>query len=180
MPLLIIALVFFGPLIVAAWMYYGGYFAQESASNHGALLEPITNLADEAPGIEVLERGRGSWLLVYPDSALCEESCEQALYTMRQARLMLGKEQGRVVRVFLHGETPPDTVFIAEEHAGLITTRDSGFSELLNNKKPATLEAGGYFLMDPLGNLVMYFEPTINPRNMVDDIKRLLKLSRIG
>ena len=31
-----------------------------------ALLEPITNLTDEAPGIEVLERGRGSWLLVYP------------------------------------------------------------------------------------------------------------------
>lgn len=180
LPLLIIALVFFGPLIVAAWMYYGGYFAQESASNHGALLEPITNLTDEAPGIEVLERGRGSWLLVYPDSALCEESCEQALYTMRQARLMLGKEQGRVVRVFLHGDTPPDTVFIANEHQGLITTQEAGLSSLLTTRRPAELPDGGYYLVDPLGNLVMYFRPDMDPSEMVDDIKRLLKLSRIG
>ena len=102
------------------------------------------------------------------------------LYTTRQARLMLGREMERVRRVFLHGDTAPDTVFIAAEHAGLITKQDSGFSGLLNNKKPVTLAAGGYFLMDPLGNLVMYFEPTINPRDMVDDIKRLLRLSRIG
>ena len=34
--------------------------------------------------------------------------------------------------------------------------------------------------MDPLGNLVMYFEPETDPRDMVEDIKRLLKLSRIG
>ena len=32
--------------------------------------------------------------------------------------------------------------------------------------------------MDPLGNLVMYFEPEIDPSDMVEDIKRLLKLSQ--
>ena len=82
LPLLIIALVFFGPLIVAAWMYYGGYFAQgvrQQSMAHCSSRSPI--LQNEAPGIEVLERGRGSWLLVYPDNALCAESCEQALYT---------------------------------------------------------------------------------------------------
>jgi len=93
---------------------------------------------------------------------------------------MLGKEMDRLNRVFLHGESPPDTVFLAAEHAGLINLRDSGFSELLDNKKPATLAAGGYFLVDPLGNLVMYFEPQTDPADMVDDIKHLLKFSRIG
>mgnify|MGYP003626061973 FL=1 len=34
--------------------------------------------------------------------------------------------------------------------------------------------------MDPLGNLVMYFEPGLDPGKMVEDIKRLLKLSSIG
>jgi hypothetical protein len=69
---------------------------------------------------------------------------------------------------------------LADEHAGLITFRDDDLSALLNNKKPAELSAGGYFLMDPLGNLVMYFDPEIDPRDMVADIKHLLKLSRIG
>jgi hypothetical protein len=86
----------------------------------------------------------------------------------------------RLVRVFLHGESAPDTVYLADEHAGLITLSDSGFSTLLKNKRPSELSAGGYYLVDPLGNLVMYFPPDIDPSDMVEDIKRLLKFSRIG
>ena len=86
----------------------------------------------------------------------------------------------RLKRVFLHGESLPDTVFLADEHAGLIIMRDDSLSALLNNKKPAALPDGGYFLMDPLGNLIMYFQPEIDPSDMVEDIKRLLKHSRIG
>ena len=39
---------------------------------------------------------------------------------------------------------------------------------------------GGFSPVAPLGNLVMYFTPGLAPRDMVDDIKHLLKLSRIG
>jgi hypothetical protein len=86
----------------------------------------------------------------------------------------------RLTRVFLHGNTPPDTVFLAEEHAGLVTIEDGGLARLLDNKKPADLPANGYYLIDPLGNLVMYFRADLDPSEMVDDVKRLLKLSRIG
>ncbi|MDH3952764.1 MAG: cytochrome oxidase assembly protein, partial [Gammaproteobacteria bacterium] len=63
---------------------------------------------------------------------------------------------------------------------GLITLQDAALRVVLDNKKPESLPAGGFYLIDPLGNLVLYFGPGINPRDMVDDIKRLLKLSRIG
>ena len=52
--------------------------------------------------------------------------------------------------------------------------------DLLEAKKPAELESGGYYLVDPLGNLVLYFRPDIDPSAMVEDIKHLLELSRIG
>jgi hypothetical protein len=179
--LLFIAAIFFGPLIVAAWMYYGGHFTRPTTSNNGALLEPIGNLLEELPASEILIRGQGMWLLLYPnDSAACAESCREALFTMRQGRLMLGKEQDRLLRGFLHGESPPDKVFIANEHQGLITTQDASLSGLLINKKPIELPGGGYYLVDPLGNLVMYFRPDMNPSEMVDDIKHLLRLSHIG
>ncbi len=176
----VIAAIFFGPLAVATWMYYSGSLTPEGRVNSGTLLEPHVNVIEAVPESEVAQSADGYWALIYVNEGPCDTTCEDALYTTRQSRLMLGREMERIVRVFLHGETAPDTVFLADEHAGLVTAADSGFSELLNNKKPATLAAGGYFLMDPLGNLVMYFEPTINPRDMVDDIKRLLKLSRIG
>jgi hypothetical protein len=179
--LFLISLVFFGPLILATWLYFsGGGFRPEGRTNHGQLLEPIVNLGEALPGASIQAHTDGHWLLVYSNIGPCEEACEHALFTLRQSRLMLGKEMDRLLRVFLHGNTPPDTVFIAEEHAGLITLRDSSLSGLLDNKRPTELAAGGYFLIDPLGNLVMYFRPDIDPSEMVEDIKRLLKLSRIG
>ena len=161
-------------------MYYGGGLQPEGRTNHGALLEPMINITEELPESEISKQRDGYWVLLYADSAECTASCQDALYTLRQSRKMLGKEMDRLKRVFLHGESSPDTVFLAAEHAGLIALRDDDLSLLLNNKKPATLTAGGYYLLDPLGNLVMYFEPDIDPSDMVEDIKRLLKLSQIG
>lgn len=179
--LLLIALVFFGPLLLAAWMYYGGHFTRTATgSNHGALLEPFMNLNEELPGLELLAQGQGHWILLYSNDESCFEACRNALYTMRQGRLMLAKEQDRLIRAFLHGDTLPDKVFLADEHQGLITTQDANLFRLLNNKKPTELPNGGYFLVDPIGNLVMYFRPDIDPSDMVDDIKHLLRLSRIG
>ena len=178
--MLLIASVFFGPLAIATWMYYSGGLQPAGRTNHGALLEPIVNIAQEMPESEVSKQGAGYWVLLYSDSEECTAPCKEALYTIRQSRKMLGKEMDRLKRVFLHGESSPDTVFLAAEHAGLITLRDNELSAFLNNRKPAMLAAGGYFLMDPLGNLVMYFEPEIDPSDMVEDIKRLLKFSRIG
>ena len=181
LQLVLIALAFLGPLLIAAWLYFaGGILAPEGRSNHGALLEPIVNLGDAVPGSAVAPLHENSWLLLYVNNLACDDPCQEALYTQRQSRLMLGKEMDRLTRVFLHGDTPPDTVFLAAEHAGLITIEDSSLLGLLNNKRPVDLPAGGYYLIDPLGNLVMYFRPDIDPADMVSDIKRLLKLSRIG
>lgn len=176
---MLIALVFFGPLLFAAWLYYqGGALQPTEKANHGALLEPIVNLGDEVADSDIL--GKRSWLLVYANDSTCDEACERALYTLRQSRLMLGKEMDRLERVFLHGEQAPDNLLAAEEHRGLITLQDEPLQLVLENKKPGALAGGGYYLVDPHGNLVMYFDPEIDPREMVDDIKRLLKLSRIG
>ncbi len=180
LQMLVIVAVFLGPLAVATWMYYTGAFTPEGRTNHGVLLEPIINVVELLPESPVARLGDGYWLLIYANNGACTTDCEQALYTIRQSRKMLGKEMDRLLRVFLHGDSPPDTVFLSNEHAGLIAVSDSGLSELLYKKKPALLPAGGYFLMDPLGNLVMYFEPGLDPSLMVEDIKRLLKLSRIG
>ena len=61
---LIIAAVFFGPLLAAAWLYYQGDALQpEERANHGALLEPVVNLHDVVPGSAIPENR--TWLLLY-------------------------------------------------------------------------------------------------------------------
>ena len=178
---LLIAAVFLGPLALAAWLYFAGQdFTPTGRTNHGALLQPVTNLKDAVPESPLYVHNDGYWVLLYANDAECDEACTHALFTLRQSRLMLGQEMDRLVRVFLHGDAVADTVLLADEHKGLVAINDSALKELLDKKKPVDLDAGGYYLVDPLGNLVMYFRPDIDPSAMVEDIKHLLELSRIG
>lgn len=181
LQLLLIAAVFLGPLAVAAWLYYSGTaLVPQGRTNTGTLLEPFLRLADELPESPLHAVGDGRWVLLYANPGACAADCQYSLYTLRQSRRMLGEDMGRLVRVFLHGDTPPDTLFLADEHNGLVTLQDAGLEALLDSKRPAGVGDRGYFLIDPLGNLVMYFEPEIDPAVMVGDIEHLLELSRIG
>ena len=179
--LFLIALVFFGPLILAAWMYFGGTGLQPAGkTNHGELLEPYINIGDVLPESAIHARANGRWLLIYANTGSCDKACQTALYTLRQSRLMLGNEMERLLRVLLHGNIAPDTVLIANEHKGLVTLQDDDLCILLSNKKPVEIAAGGFYLVDPIGNLVMYFRPDIEPGDLVEDVEHLLELSRIG
>ncbi len=179
--LLLIAAVFLGPLALATWLYFAGQdLTPAGRTNNGALLQPITNLKNAVPDSPLHAHNDGYWVLLYANESACDDACMHSLYTLHQSRLMLGKEMDRLVRVFLRGDTAPDTVLLAEEQKGLVTLQDSNLRSLLDNKKPTDLEAGGYYLVDPLGNLVLYFRPDIDPSAMVEDIKHLLELSRIG
>jgi hypothetical protein len=179
LQLLLIAALFLGPLIGAAWMYYSGSdLAPKARSNHGVLLEPIRPLAEAHPDLPALSPGK--WLLIYAHGGRCDDPCRESLYTLRQSRLMLGNEMNRLVRVFLHDETATDKVPPDEQQDGLRSTRNWQLAQDLRSALPQTETPGGFFLVDPLGNLVMYFPSNLGPREMVDDIKHLLKLSRIG
>lgn len=181
LQLVLLALVFFGPLAIAFWLYFGEpALAPEGRTNHGALLEPIVNLAEEVPDSTLLPAEEPRWLLVYRNPGECGEGCLRSLYTIRQLRLMLGREMNRLDRVFLHGSEAPDTLSTRQEYEGLIAVHDPGVGALLATKTPAGKDPGGYYLVDPHGNLVMYFDPGLDPGDIVDDIKKLLRLSRIG
>lgn len=183
-PLLLIAILFGAPLLFAFWLYYaGGEWQPAGRTNHGALLEPIVSVDEGARSTPLVEltggASDGRWVLLYADDGPCGDDCLTALYRLRQARLMLGDEMSRVIRVFLHGPGRPDKVAV-DRYPGLITISDQGLGELLEAKRPADLAAGGLYLVDPLGNLVMYFSPEIAPGDLVEDVEHLLELSRIG
>lgn len=180
LQLVMIALVFLGPLVLATWMYRTGVFAPEGTSNYGALISPPVSISAELPDSALAELAAGRWIMLYESDAECGDGCREALYRMRQTRLMFGKDMDRILRVFLHGDSLPDRVLIEGEHPGLQTINDKGLGNLLAENKPKNEMPDGIYLFDPLANLVMYFPPNLDPQLLVDDVKHLLKLSRIG
>lgn len=177
-------LLFFGPLGIAVFLYYDTDWRPGGTSNHGELIVPAVPLptvslptrAGERTGADFL---RQHWSLVYLARNRCEEACRDALYNGRQMRMALGRLMQRVERVYLFVGEPPDTGFIAAEHPDLVVADATG-PEAAALVNAFTGQAEGYWLVDPLGNAMMRYPADEPPRGMLEDIKRLLRLSRIG
>src|SRR6185312_11456113 len=123
------------------------------------------------------------WSLVYMGAGACDEQCRKALYAMRQVRVALNQEMDRVQRVFLYRGDCCEQPFFGTEHAGLIeASTDSEAGRRIESvfAAPEPSSAGRIYVVDPLGNLMMSYPPGADPKGMLVDLKRLLKLSHVG
>jgi len=182
--LILVFTVFFLPF-AAAWLMYLGVIdwrPQESTAS-GTLIDPVLSLPDHKPtyysriyDTDFLKR---RWTLVYISGSYCQADCEDALLLMRQVRASLGKYSDRIGRVYM----APDNESVLAEVLGAfpdmeVVTVDSLSERILNE---TSAQPGDYiYLVDPLSNVMMRFDKDHDPRAMHNDLKRLLKYSRIG
>lgn len=176
-------LLFAGPVVLAVVLYMNPQWVPEGRTNHGYLMQPTVELAwapmpalsGETVPADVLQ---GRWTFLYFDSARCDEDCVQNLYKMRQVRLAQGKDMNRVQRLFVITEGEPDAQLatLLREHPGLVVAREAGAGHAaqLPNAR------GHLFVVDPRGNAVLRYSPDADPKDILDDLKHLLKVSRIG
>lgn len=181
----LLVLLFFAPLLVSFWLYYGSAWRPSGRTNHGELIEPPRQLpplasdAANAPTAVALFRDR--WSLVYVGDGGCDAACRETLYVMRQTHAALGRLGPRVQQIFLANTGCCDRSFLAREHPALRVIDASGAGAA------ALLAALGHeqrtraiFIVDPLGNLVMRYDTQLGPRGLLQDLKKLLELSHIG
>ncbi|MFA6310220.1 MAG: hypothetical protein WCV99_04700 [Sterolibacterium sp.] len=164
---------------------YGTYLWWRPAQhmNHGELLEtrplPATMLQEDSGRRLPFDSLRGKWLLLTVQPAACDARCRLKLYYMRQVRTAQNENMMRVERLWLvTGEGTPEAELLAE-HPGLKVARlaDPGWLSAL----PVGRETGEHiYLIDPLGNLVLRYNDESDPKGMLKDLVRLLKVSRIG
>lgn len=189
--LVLLAAMFFVPLAVAFWLYYGPtHWRPAGGTNKGEIIDPARPLpavsltrADGAPtGDQFL---RGKWTVVYVGDGACGPDCRKALYLTRQSRIAVNKDMDRVQRVFLVTERCCDTKFLAAEHPDLLVAKLEGpGAAALMAAFPAYPDAPGgagrTYLVDPLGNLMMSYPRTAPDKALLTDLKKLLRLSHIG
>lgn len=175
--LLLLVGLFFVPLLSAFALYYGTGWRPPSGTNHGELLQPLKQLPTAADEL------RDKWALVYVGNGACaDEVCRHALWTGRQTRLSLNQEMTRVNRVLFATDACCDRAFLDQQHEGIKVfdvTQPAARTELLAQLPPGDLSPY-LFIVDPQGNIVMRFDTRENPRGLLDDLKKLLKLSHIG
>lgn len=170
-------LLFFGftPLI-AAWVMIGtGVGVPEGTSNHGELMTPGLVVPKQ---VNVLQGGR--WGLVMVGDR-CEQPCKDQLILMQQVHKSLGKEFGRMQSIWFkyqdHELFPAEQ--ITEKNPALTSRVTEEMSDWLAVHQ---LPSDDYsiWLIDPLGNLVLRFSPGTDGRDILTDIRFLLKASKVG
>lgn len=167
---------------VLAWIAFL-FWEPDRYMNHGELIEPRP-----LPTVPLvlrngepfrLEGHRGKWILIHADSGACAESCRQQLYYMRQVRLAQGANRDRIVRVWLLTDDRDPAAEIAALYDGVDLVRAAG-SALVAALPAERHPSDHVYLVDPLGNLILRFPRNPDPKAMIKDLQRLLKISRIG
>ena len=193
-----LAALFLVPLLLAFYMYYGTDWRPVKRVNHGTLISPArplpaVNLPREsltdpdpnapAPSTDTPEPKlfRDKWSIVYIGEGNCDERCRQALYVMRQTRLSLNNEMSRVDRFFLVTGNCCAREFLLHEHPGLVVAdATTANGARLLQEFPADGRPYSLFKVYPLGNLMMSYDSRQNPKGLLEDLQKLLRLSHIG
>jgi cytochrome oxidase Cu insertion factor (SCO1/SenC/PrrC family) len=169
----------FAAPIVASFVTYT-WFRPEGGASFGELLLPPVQVSAHRfgrPGGGTFEFGSlaGKWVLVISDSGTCPTACRDKLATARQVRLALGRNAGRLERVFVVDDTArPEAGSLAEFEGTVVALAPFALPPGAGNDR------AHIYLVDPRGNVMMRWPAGADRKRMLGDLQRLLKASQIG
>lgn len=191
--IILLVVLFVAPVVISTVMYLNiGSLNTKGVSNHGDLISPPRPLP--AFSFDKLEGGKldseylkHKWTLVYIDSGECDAVCRDSIYKIRQIRLATGDGMRRIQRLLLLTDTKGQDALrtYLKDYEGMETGIAVGaaaqnlFSEFAvdDKKVPA---AKRIYIIDPIGNLMMKYDPGAEPKGIIKDLNRLLKFSQVG
>jgi cytochrome oxidase Cu insertion factor (SCO1/SenC/PrrC family) len=176
-----ILLVCAAPTIAAYFAYY--VWQPQGRVNYGELIDPRPVAAAPLSGADGRPFSfadlKGKWVLVHFDDSTCAEPCPQKLFNMRQARIAQGREMDRIERVWVVLDGGAPSAELARLTEGVRMVRGRG-SDAIAGFPAAESVRDHVYVIDPLGNLMLRFPREADPRRMMKDLSRLLKVSRVG
>jgi hypothetical protein len=200
LALLIIAAMFLLPLLLAWLMYSGSLdFKPASTRNLGTLIEPpvpidwtVTALlsgetklaANPEQGIGVFDE---HWVILQLVPAGCDDSCLKRVSNLRQIHRASGRQQFRIRLALLLDESSPadqaqsllaiyPKFHLIRDPSGILSEALAGIQQNLSGQSGP---AKGVYMIDPLANIMMYYEAGSDPNHIKQDLKRLLTWSKL-
>lgn len=179
-PLLLLLALFALPLVLGSGLHLAGW-RPAAAAHHGELLSPprpLPPLADAQGGAVAAATFAGHWSLVVAGAGPCEAACQQWLVTTRQIRLALPKERERIQRTWLSDQPPSAVAPLLAQQPDLHTA----VAHSAAARSAFDLGSTGYrvYIIDPLGQIILRYPPDADPRGLLQDMERLLRLAWAG
>ena len=171
-------------LISSSVFFYSGQ-SPEGRTNNGTLIDPPLDLKSLNISVEdgpLIKEVPGKWIILHFVNDECKKTCWDSLYKARQVIVRLSKDGNRVGRYLVIKKgtilTKKNLSRLVNEYPkvfmGHINSND--LPTILNNEKAE----GFYILFDPLGNGFMVYGPDLSGGELLEDLKKLLRNSKIG
>jgi cytochrome oxidase Cu insertion factor (SCO1/SenC/PrrC family) len=184
-----VVIAFIAPVVLAYIIFF--FVDVKSFVNHGEILDPIVHissfkLTDEDNKVIPQAELTYKWRLISFLGKDCDQVCESRLYDTRQIHTLLGKNQHRLSRMFIHLEPAGEALIklIEETHENVIHVNGdvNAIKEALglNIRNDASITNNEVYIMDPMGNVMMRFTQEQPNKEFMFDLKKLLKASQIG
>ncbi len=184
-----VVLSFIAPVVLAYVVYF--FVDVKSFVNHGEILNPIIHISsfklkDENNQLIPSKKLTYKWRLISFLGKDCDQKCENRLFDTRQIHTSLGKDQHRLMRMFIHLQPASESLskMIAVTHPNVIQVNgDAGviIKALDNNIHDGVgIRNDETYIMDPMGNVMMRFTREQSDKDFLYDLKKLLKASQIG
>jgi hypothetical protein len=174
LQLLLVLLVAVGPMILATSMYTFKFWVPDNRIYHGELIGNGQTRVDL--GVQADE---SRWQLLVSAPRVCAVDCQQLIYLARQIQIGLGRDASRASHALASAQplTADYDAKLRREYPQLQRYQ----LELPRYQKTAPgLEAPQLWIVDPHGNLVLRYGAEVNGKDLLQDLRQLLKLSNIG
>ncbi|MET0849198.1 MAG: hypothetical protein ABWY46_23720 [Pseudomonas sp.] len=174
LQLLLILLGVIGPMILATGMYKLQFWVPEGRSYHGELIGNGQTRADL--GVQAQE---DRWQLLVTAPKECSVDCQQLVYLARQVQIGLGRDAGRASHAIAAAQP------LSSDYDAKLTREYPQLQRYPLNLTDFHKTAGNpsvpqLWIIDPHGNLVLRYDPTVKGKDLLNDLRHLLKLSNIG
>jgi hypothetical protein len=128
------------------------------------------------------------WLMVYVTATTCDAVCEERVHLLRQMHITLNEDMPRVRRYYLNAtgdELPTQTAEFFRQEFPSMGIAQGNKQAILDNLAAKNividLDNNSYvFFVDPVGNVMMYYEPHHPIQDIKTDLEKLLGLSSLG
>ncbi|BAN45788.1 hypothetical protein PCA10_00560 [Metapseudomonas resinovorans NBRC 106553] len=173
--LLLILMVVIGPMLLATAMYKFSFWVPEGRSYHGTLIGNGQTLADL--GVQG-EAAGDTWRLLVTAPANCEADCQELVYMARQIHIGLGRDASRATHALAANAIPAD--YDEQLRRDYPRLERHGLDAAAYGKATEDLGGARLWIVDPHGNLVLRYDGGIKGKQILNDLRHLLKLSNIG
>ena len=192
--MVLLGLLFMMPAFVA-WVMHNSSeegWRPEGTTNRGMLVHPARPLTFPAD-LMVADTSannylQGLWTLLYIGDGDCDDVCNNNLYKMRQVNIAQNENMKRVQRMYLVRDKAVSGMLVELLDREYPKMQVVLVPDALAEQFAADFLIDGVsmdaaervYIIDPLGNLMMYYAADADPGGMLKDLKKLLKYSKIG